>query len=98
MKVKVLSRSENELKIEIQGEDHTLCGLLQKALLDDRYVEFAGYEIAHPLVSEPTVYLRTKGRRKPEKALIRAAEKIGDTADKFKREFERALGRTAGSK
>ena len=36
MKIKVLSKSKNELKIEIEGAGHSLCNLLQKMLLEEK--------------------------------------------------------------
>jgi DNA-directed RNA polymerase subunit L len=91
MKVKVLKKSENELKIEIEGSSHGLCNLLQKTLLEDNKVEFAGYDIPHPLASSPIIYLRMKGTAKPEDALVRAAEKIREANDAFGKELDRAL-------
>ena len=32
MKVKILNKSENELKIEIEGGTHGICNLMQKNL------------------------------------------------------------------
>jgi len=32
VKIKVLKKTENELKIEIEGTEHGLCNLLQKKL------------------------------------------------------------------
>jgi len=42
MKINVLKKSDKELKIEIEGSSHGLCNLLQKRLLEDKRVEFAG--------------------------------------------------------
>jgi len=91
MKMKVLKKTSNELKIEIEGEGHTFCNVLQKVLLEDDTVETAGYDIPHPLVSNPIVYLRTKGRRKPETVLRDAAEKIRERSSDFRVTFEKAL-------
>jgi DNA-directed RNA polymerase subunit L len=55
------------VRIEIEGEGHTFCNVLQKALLEDETVETASYDIPHPLVSSPIVYVRMKEIRKPEK-------------------------------
>jgi DNA-directed RNA polymerase subunit L len=91
MKVKVLKKSENELKIEIQGSSHGLCNLLQKRLLEDKTVDFAGYDIPHPLASSPIIYLRMKGKAKPETALITAVAKVREANDAFGKELDRAL-------
>ena len=91
MKIKVLKRTTNELKLEIEGEGHTLCNLLEKVLLEDETVEMTGYNIPHPLISRPIIYVRTKGRRKPETAIKDAVKKILKREREFKTEFKRAL-------
>jgi DNA-directed RNA polymerase subunit L len=91
LKVNVLKRTENELKIEVEGAGHTLCNLLQKKLLEDENVDMAGYDIPHPLASNPIVYVRTKGGVTPEQALRRAVEKLLELSDEFSRELEKAL-------
>jgi DNA-directed RNA polymerase subunit L len=91
MQVKVLEKKPNELKIEIEGEDHSFCNVLQRVLLEDETIEMAGYNIPHPLVSSPIVYVRTKGQRRPETALRNAAEKIRKQNKEFKETFEKAL-------
>jgi len=91
VEIKVLKKTSNELKIEIEGEGHTFCNVLQKALLEDDTIEMAGYNIEHPLTSNPTVYVHTKEKRKPETALIDAAKKVQKQNKEFKKSFERAL-------
>jgi DNA-directed RNA polymerase subunit L len=89
--VKVLKKEPNELRIEIEGEGHTFCNVLQEALLEDETIEMASYDIRHPLVSNPIVYVRTKGKRHPETALREAAEKIRAQSREFRSSFEKAL-------
>jgi len=91
MKVKVLKRTPNELKIQVEGESHTFCNVLQKALLEDDTIEIAGYDIPHPLVLNPIIYVHTKGKRKPEAALREAAKKIWDQDQEFRKSFRKAL-------
>jgi DNA-directed RNA polymerase subunit L len=91
LKINVLKRTENELKIEVEGAGHTLCNLLQKKLLEDEDVDMAGYDIPHPLVSKPIIYVRTKGKVTPEEALRKAIEKLLKLSDEFGRELEKAF-------
>ncbi len=91
MKIKVLTKSENELKIEIQGGTHGICNLLQKRLLEDKTVEFAGYDVPHPLANSPVIYMRMKGSAKAEDALVKAIEKVRETNDAFGKELTRVL-------
>jgi DNA-directed RNA polymerase subunit L len=91
LKIKVLKKTANELKIEIEGTGHGLCNLLQKKLLEDKSVDMAGYDIPHPLVSNPIIYVRMKGAAKPEEALKKAAEKAREANETFSKELEKAL-------
>ncbi len=91
MQIKVLSKTHNELKFEIEGESHTLCNLLEKVLLEDETVDMAGYNIPHPLTSNPIIYIRTKGRRRPETALKEAVKKILQKEKELEREFKKEL-------
>jgi DNA-directed RNA polymerase subunit L len=91
VKVKVLKKTPHELKIEIEGSGHGLCNLLQKRLLEDKSVDFAGYDVPHPLASSPIIYIRMKGANKPEAALIEATRKIREANDAFGKELERVL-------
>ncbi|MFQ5758201.1 MAG: RpoL/Rpb11 RNA polymerase subunit family protein [Candidatus Bathyarchaeia archaeon] len=76
MKIKLLRRESNELRIEIDGEGHTFCNMLQKTLLEDEKVEMAGYNMPHPLITKSIVYVRTNGGRRPETAMRDAAKKL----------------------
>ena len=91
LKVKVLKKEANELKIEIGGADHGICNLLQKKLLEDTKVDLAGYDVPHPLASSPIIYVRMKGNTKPEDALITAAEKAREANNAFSKELKKAL-------
>ncbi len=91
MKIKVLKRTSNELKIEVEGEGHTLCNVIQKALLEDDTIEMAGYDVPHPLVDSAIVYVRTKGKGKPEAALREAKKKILGRNKEFRKSFKKAL-------
>lgn len=91
MKVKVLKKTENELKLEVEGAEQGLCNLLQKKLLEDERVDLAGYDVPHPLASNPVIYVRTKGNLPPETALISAAEKTREMNEDFRKALEKAL-------
>jgi DNA-directed RNA polymerase subunit L len=91
MKVKVLQKSANELKIEVEGASHAICNLLQKRLLEDADVDLAGYDVPHPLASNPIIYVRTKGDVKPDAALRKAIEKAEEMNKDFGKELKVAL-------
>lgn len=91
MKISLLRSESNELRIEIEGEGHTFCNMLQKALLEDETVEMAGYDIPHPLMTKSIVYLRTRGGRRPETALRDAAKKLQERSRELKKVLEKAF-------
>lgn len=91
MKINVVKRSGNELKIEIVGSTHGLCNLITKRLLEDKTVDFAGYDVPHPLASSPNIYVRMKGKSKPEDALLRAVGKVREANEAFGKELDRVL-------
>jgi DNA-directed RNA polymerase subunit L len=91
LKVKVLKKTANELRIEVEGAGHGLCNLLQKKLLEDKKVELAGYDVPHPLASNPVIYVRTKGAAKPQDALIAAVEKAREVNAAFSKALEKSL-------
>jgi DNA-directed RNA polymerase subunit L len=94
LEVKVLKKDKNELKIEVEGAGHTLCNLIQGKLLEDGDVDLAGYDVPHPLASNPVIYVHTKGNVKPEAALRKALEKARVVNKEFGKEFARALKKT----
>ena len=91
MKVKVLKKSANELEIEVEGAVNSLCNLLQKHLLEEENVDLAGYDIPHPLASSPVIYVRSKGKAKPEQILKSAIQKTREMNKEFGKELARAL-------
>ncbi|HJX02298.1 MAG TPA: RpoL/Rpb11 RNA polymerase subunit family protein [Candidatus Bathyarchaeia archaeon] len=91
MKVKVLKRAPDELKLEIEGIGHTLCNLLQKRILEEAGVDLAGYDIPHPMSPVAMIYVRTKGKTKPEGVLKQAADRARELNKEFGKEFEKAL-------
>ncbi|MEM2092600.1 MAG: DNA-directed RNA polymerase subunit L [Candidatus Bathyarchaeia archaeon] len=91
MQLRILNRRANELVIEVDGEGHTLCNLLESVLLEDEDVEFASYNISHPLVAKPVITVRTRGNKSPEDALREAVNKILQMGREMREEFEKAF-------
>lgn len=90
MEVNILEEKGNVLKIEIRMEGHTLGGLLQHELLNDEYVEYAGYDVPHPLVGSMILHIRTMGRKTPRKALKEALHRLKSKLTQFAESFEKA--------
>lgn len=59
--IKVLEKTDTELKVELRGESHGLPNMLSEHLLQDDRIETASYNIDHPLEAPPVLHLRTTG-------------------------------------
>jgi DNA-directed RNA polymerase subunit L len=90
MKVKILKKTDNKLKIEVEGAGHSLLNLLQKTLLEDDNIEMAGYHVPHPLFDRGILYVHTKEKQKPEAVVKEAAKKIHGLNKEFKKSFKKA--------
>ncbi len=71
------------MKIEIIGETHTFCNALRKELWNDKDVQVAGYNIEHPLVSNPVLTLETE-KKDPKKVLEAAVKRLKKRNAKIK--------------
>ncbi|MCL2134467.1 MAG: DNA-directed RNA polymerase subunit L [Candidatus Bathyarchaeota archaeon] len=91
MEINVLKKNERELKIEIIGADHGICNLLQKKILLDKNVDLAGYDVPHPLASNPIIYVRMKESFDPQDTLLSAVKKAIADNDEFSKELKKAL-------
>jgi len=96
MKVNVLKQSKNVLKFEVIGEDHSFCNALQDMLLKEKDIDFAGYSIDHPLISEPVFYIRAKKGVDVRSKLLKAAKKLEKRSDTFLKTFEKAWKEESG--
>ena len=90
MKVNVLKRTDNDLKIEVEGEGHSLLNLLQKTLLEDDSIEMAGYDVPHPLFDRGILYVQTKEQQNPEDVIKEAAKKVLGLSKEFQKSFKKA--------
>ena len=93
MQLEVLTKNdeENIIELKIRGEGHSLCVPLRSILFEDEDVEFAGYRIKHPLMPEPTVYIKTNGKKTPLEALKDAIKKLIERSDEFISKFSENL-------
>jgi DNA-directed RNA polymerase subunit L len=91
MKIKILLQAPSELKIEIQDAGHGLCNLLQKKLLENEEVDQAGYDVPHPLASNPVIYVRMKANGNPKEALLEAVRKARESNEEFGKALNAAL-------
>ncbi len=90
MKPHVIENDKYQLKIEIGGEGHSFCNLLRKTLLEDEAVDFAGYIIDHPLLSNPVFTIKTKNRQ-ANVVLREALERMLAHTEEFRKTFEETV-------
>jgi len=60
MDIKVISKSDKELILEIHGEDHTLGNMIMKEALRHPAVNYAAYRVLHPLKDVIEIFIVTK--------------------------------------
>jgi DNA-directed RNA polymerase subunit L len=90
MKMNILKKDSRELQVELEGEGHTFCNMVQEALLKDKAIEFGGYNLPHPLISHPIIYVRTKGQTTAAKALERTLRELEKQIAEFKEELKKS--------
>ena len=88
MKIKVLEKGKNKVKLEFVGADESTMYVLTQKLMEDSKVVNAKYTIRHPLADNPVLYVETSDTR-PINAIKRAAKAI-------RAEFEDALKNLEG--
>lgn len=76
MEVKILESDKNSIKVELIGEDHTFANALRKELWNNPNVKLAGYNVEHPLVSNPVLVVDGDGKQDPKKMLMKAVEDL----------------------
>ncbi len=91
MKVNVLKKSKSLLKVEVEGEGHSFGNLMQETLLQDKTVDWAGYDQPHPLFRQSIITVRMKGEAQADKALDRASKKIRADTEEFVQKFSTAI-------
>ena len=75
MELKIVDMGKDYVRLVVKGEGHTYLNLLQHYLVEDEDVIVARYNIPHPLVGEPEIFVRTS-KIDPLEAIKRANEKI----------------------
>ncbi|RNI13966.1 DNA-directed RNA polymerase subunit L [Methanohalophilus sp. RSK] len=90
MELKIIEKKDDEIKVEIKGESHTLLNMLKHFLLEDEHVDIASYDMLHVSISEPVFYVRTDGKD-PVQAIRDAAVKLTAECDEFTGVFEKTL-------
>lgn len=98
MELRVITKTDSELSLEIGGEDHTFLIVLKRALLDADGVEAATYDM-NPEQSggqvDPILTIETSEGVDPLDALATASRSIQETASAFSDAFRDAADAAA---
>jgi DNA-directed RNA polymerase subunit L len=89
-KVRILERSENVVRLEIAGEDHTLLAPLTSKLLENEKVDLATYNIHHTLRSNPVLFVKMKDGD-PLEAVKSAVASLASDFEEFERKYKAAI-------
>ena len=94
MELRVIDKTENELSIEIAGEDHTFMNVLKGSLLETEGVAAATYDM-NPEQSggqtDPVLTIKTEPGVDALDALEAGAERVIEKADGIKTAYETAV-------
>ncbi len=93
MELRVIEKSDTELRIEIGGEDHTFMNVLKGALLETEGVAAATYDL-NPEQSggqtDPLLTIKTEDGVDPIDALEAGAQNVKDKTSAFREAFTTA--------
>ena len=91
MEVKKIKDEEGVLMLELERESKTFTNLLSEELWNDKNVSEAAAIKEHPYMAQPKLYLKMKGKNKPEVAIKDASKRVEVKVKDLEEEFKRAL-------
>lgn len=91
MAIRIVKEEKNKLEIEIPKEDHTIGNLLRTALLANKHVKYAGYQVIHPLTGGIRLVVQTDTGTKPRSALVKALSDIETETKEFRDKLKKVL-------
>ena len=81
---KIITDKTLELEFTAHNERHGICNALRHLLMENPDVEYAVYNIDHPLTDEPTMTIKTKRGKRPKVTLKKAANDLKKEVAEFK--------------
>ena len=75
MDLRVLKQDKDYVELEVIGEGHTMCNVLRKEIFNEKDDVVGGYNIEHPLVSNPKMIVKGD---KPIKLILNAIDRLKD--------------------
>ncbi|MCW3135606.1 MAG: DNA-directed RNA polymerase subunit L [Canidatus Methanoxibalbensis ujae] len=92
MHLKVLERGKGMIKLEIKGETHTFLVPLVAKLLEDERVEMATYNMKHPILSDPVLFVKLRDDETDViDVLISAASALKSDFEEFESRYRAAM-------
>lgn len=89
-KVRLVKRKDREVRLEIEGEDHTLLAPLTSKLLENEQVDIATYTIEHTLSSNPVLFVKMKDGD-PVEAIKSAIASLASDFEEFAQKYKAAI-------
>jgi len=86
MELNVIENKKDRMKIEVQGESHTLLNVLRENAWKSG-ADQASYMIEHPYMAQPKISVKSNN---PKKVLTSAAQTLSDDTKSFLTAFKRA--------
>ncbi len=90
-KINIIEDKTLELRFTIEDESHGVCNALRHILMQNPDVEYAVYNIDHPLTGKPDMTIKTKRGKRPRVVLKKAAEDLQKESADFKKLIDEAL-------
>jgi len=91
MEVKKIKDENGVLMLELEGESKNFANLLREELWNDKDVSEVAAIKEHPYMEQPKLFLKMKGKNKPQKSLKDAAKRMEVKVKELEKEFSRAL-------
>lgn len=91
MELRLVSKTDKKMELEVIGENDTLLNLLKQRLLQDANVETATYLMGHPYLDNPKFVIEMR-TGKADAALKGAAKDLRAQLDEFETLLVRATG------
>ena len=86
MEINVVEENKGKIELEIVGEDHTFCNAIRSELWNND-VDFAAYNIEHPLISNSTLMVQGSGDLR--KKLVNTSDSLKKLFKELKEDFDK---------
>lgn len=96
MEVEVVKVSGNEIRLIVRGETYTLLDPLVDELNSLEEVEFAGYDVPHPLKEESVLFLRVREGMDPREVLRDSVRRLIWKYEEVERSFLEQMSNLKG--